>query len=194
MFCSAQPVQKMEGIIVPIILKQVEAIPATYPTTPTGLSPAANELSSDAIWARIESYIAHRFTSRAVVWTIEGAGDWSPPLTPAAVTAAQKWVSGSWVEITLPAGPFGFCLPSDGVIRVSANVGGGTVPAAVSEAFRRLAEYSADTDDRAGASSYSASLGGGDVGEHYTRASSWLARAMQNSGAGDLLRQYRRAQ
>ncbi len=66
-----------------IVLTQVEAIPAAYPAPPADLSPAAIALSADAIWARIENHIGHRFTARAVVWTVEGEGDWTLPLTPA---------------------------------------------------------------------------------------------------------------
>jgi hypothetical protein len=71
-------------------------------------------------------------------------------------------------------------------------VGGGDVPAPVLAAFARLAEYSADTDERAGATDYSVNLGGA-IQESYRRYPSWLARAMQYSGAADLLRPYRRA-
>jgi hypothetical protein len=72
-------------------------------------------------------------------------------------------------------------------------VGGGTVPAAVNEAYRRLAEYLASTDDApAGASDYSAGLGSGAITESFSRAPTWVARALINSGAADLLRPYRR--
>ena len=64
-------------------------------------------------------------------------------------------------------------------------------PAAVSEAFRRLAEYMADDTDRAGVSSYSVNMGGA-IQESYQRSAAHAARALQNSGAADLLRPYRR--
>ncbi len=70
-------------------------------------------------------------------------------------------------------------------------MGGGEVPAAVSEAFRRLAEYLADATDRAGVSSYSVNMGGA-IEESYQRNPAWVARAMELSGAADLLRPYKR--
>lgn len=175
------------------ILKQEESAPASYPAV-TGLSDAALALDPDAIWQRIESYIAHRFAAREVVWTIEGVEDDALrfPLTPVASMTAEKWEAGAWVSVTLSEGPMGYVLPSDGSFRIAAQVGAGPVPAAVTAAFQRLAEYSADTEERAGATDYSVNLGGA-IQENFSRYPSWLARAMQYSGAADLLRPYRRA-
>lgn len=174
-----------------VTLKQEEAVPATYPAAPGGLSPVAAALDASAVWQRIESYTAHRWTSRDVVWTVEGEGDWTPPLVPAVLTVAETWETGGWVRTTLPEGPLGYCLPGDGPYRITATVGGGNVPAAVLEAFRRLAEYLADETDRAGLSQYSVKVG--EIEESYDRSATWVARAMQLSGAADLLRPYRRA-
>jgi len=49
--------------------------------------------------------------------------------------------------LTLLDGPLGICLPHGGTYRITAQVGAGDVPAPVSEAFRRLAEYSAEIGD-----------------------------------------------
>lgn len=176
------------------ILQQQEAVPAAYPAAPSGLSTEAAALDAGMIWQRIESYIAHRYTVREIVWTVSGlAGDeWQPPIGPVVSQTAEKWDAGAWASVTILPGPLGLCLPSDGTFKITAQVGAGDVPAAVSEAFRRLAEYSADTEDRAGATDYSTDLGGA-IKESYSRYPSWLARAMQYSGAADLLRPYRRA-
>ncbi len=56
-------------------LKETEAIAAAYPATPAGLSTAAAALDPDVIWQRIESYIAHRWTARSVVWTVGEAAN-----------------------------------------------------------------------------------------------------------------------
>ena len=64
----------MEGITAET-LKQDEAVP-TYPATPTGLSTAAAAINASVIWSRIEAYVWTRWTSRAVVWTVEGPGEW----------------------------------------------------------------------------------------------------------------------
>jgi len=174
-----------------VTLRQVETVTA-YPDAPEGLSTAAAALEADALWARIEAYTAYRFTERAVVWTVDGEGDWTPPLTPASIDGAEKWEGTEWVSTTLPEGPFGYCLPGDGPYRITGTAGAGPVPAPVAEAFRRLAEYLSDTDDRPGASNYSVNMGGA-IQESYDRAPHWVARAMINSGAADLLRPYRRA-
>lgn len=174
------------------ILKQAEAIPASYPNV-SGLTTAAAALDADMLWQRIEGYVAHRWTAREVVWTIEGmeGEDWQPPLAPMNSQTAEKWESGAWVSVTLTSGPLGLCLPSDGTFKITAQVGGGDLPAAVSEAFRRLAEYSTATEDRAGASDYSVNIG--PMQTSYSRNPAFMARALINSGAADLLRPYRRA-
>ena len=67
----------------------------------------------------------------------------------------------------------------------------------VTEAFRRLAEYSAEIgergilQDKPGAHSYSSSVGG-EVSESFRRDAAWAAKALHLGGAADLLREYRR--
>lgn len=171
----------------PEVLKQIEAIPATYPDVSPWMNvatdPADAPVVSDQVWARIESYIAHRWTPREVVWTVEGEGEWVPPLTPATVTASEKWESGAWVTVTLPDGPCGYELPSDGPYRITATVGGGDLPPAVGEAFRRLHEYTRGINFQFRNEAASA-------GEDGVRG--WAAKGLQLSGAADLLRPYRR--
>lgn len=192
--------------------KQTEDIPAAYPDIGKNefdLSP------SDADWQRIEAYIAHRFTPRGVVWIVEGEGDWTPPLTPVTSLTAEKWEGGAWVAVVLPEGPYGYCLTSDGPFRISATVGpegvtgeGVTtyaVPAAVAKAAQRLMNYSLigiDTDENgnpanvpelAATSIRRNGDGEGAAELELERPSTWIAKALQNSGAADLLRTYRRA-
>jgi hypothetical protein len=134
-----------------------------------------------------------------VVWTIEGPGDWEPPLTPATVSAVEVWSGEVWSEVFPAPSPLGgFVLAACGPYRVTATVGTGTAPAAVDEAFRRLAEYSLEIADyglftgRAGATSNDADIGG-ELKQSFNRPATWAARALINSGAADLLRPYRRA-
>jgi hypothetical protein len=174
------------------ILKRTEAVPSNYPSVPSGLSAEAAALDSDMLFQRIESYIAHRWTDREVVWIIEGPGDWQPDLTPATLTATEIWESNAWAAVTLEASALGgLCLASDGLYRFTADVGSGTVPAMVNEAFKRLAEYSASDPGTHGSSDFK--VGAGSIELEFQRSPTWLARAMQYSGAADLLRQYRRA-
>ncbi len=174
------------------LIKQFEAVPVTYPDAPTGLSTAASALDEDMIWARIEAFIAHRFSAREVVWTLQGNGgdQFHPRLTPVVSRVAHFW-GDQWEALTLLDGPLGVCLPFDGTYRITAQVGAGAVPAPVSEAFRRLAEYLAPGEEHPGASGFKVGLAPIDLEE--TRSAAWVAKAMQLSGAGDLLRPYRRA-
>lgn len=175
------------------LLQENESTPASYPDTPSGLSTPAAALDPEMIWERIEAYTRTRYTARDVIWTVEGCEDeiWKPPLSPIASHTAEIWESGTWASTVIPDGPVGLCLPSDGVFKITAQVGAGDPPAAVSEAFRRFAEYLADDTDRAGVSSYSVKMGGA-IEESYQRNAAHTARALQNSGAADLLRPYRR--
>ncbi len=173
-------------------LKQIEAIPTSYPAVPSGLSAEATALDADMIWQRIESYIVHRWTARSVVWIVEGSGDWEAPLSPATISTVKVWQDNSWEVVTLLASALGgYELPTECPYQVTASVGGGTVPAGVNEAFRRLAEYMVDQGGGvSGATSSSHDIGA--ISISHNRSASWIARAMQNSGAGDLLRNYRR--
>lgn len=173
-------------------IKQTEAAPTAYPDAPEGLSTEAAALDADTIWQRIESYIAHRWTERAVTWIVEGCGEWNPPLTPATIATVETWRADAWEDIALRPSPLGGYVLPGGTYRFTGTAGGGTVPAAVEEAFRRLAEYMAAESDTPGASSATVTVP--DVATvEISRSPSWMARAMSNSGAGDLLRPYRRA-
>lgn len=174
-------------------IKQTEAIPAAYPDTPSGLSAAAMALDAAVIWQRIESYVSARWTSRAATWTVEGPGEWVAPLMPVTITATEQWNGAAWEAFAPGASPLGgYLLNGEGPYRLSGTVGSGAVPAAVSEAFRRLAEYLASTDDApAGVSDFTWNLGDGAMSENFSRAPTWIARAIVNSGAADLLRPYR---
>lgn len=173
-------------------IKQTEAIPEEYPDAPT-MNAAATALDPVLIWQRIEAYTAWRWSERAVEWIVEGAGQWEPPLSPTTITKAEIWRGEAWEELTLPAAPLGgFMLSGHGPYRFTGTVGeqDADVPVSVKEAFRRLAEYSAQSKGKAGARSER--IGAGSISLSHTRSASWLAQAMENSGAGDLLRKWRK--
>ncbi|MEO3415728.1 hypothetical protein AAFO92_13815 [Roseovarius sp. CAU 1744] len=181
-----------------VTIKQTEEVPAAYPDAPSGLSANAAALDEAMVWERIEAHTAYRYSPREVVWIVEGEGFWSPPLAPATINTTELWDGETWGAVTLSTSPLdGLCLATDGPYRISASVGGGNVPAAVSEAFRRLAEYSADANKsnmltgRPGASVHTGDIKG--ISETIERNPAWVARALQWSGAADLLRSYRRA-
>ena len=178
------------------LIKQFVEAPAAYPAAPSGLSARAAALDADMIWARIEAYTAWRFTEREVTWTLIGDGgdQFNPRLTPVVSREGHVWRQEAWVPVDLLDGPLGIILPFDGTFKVTAQVGGGDVPAPVSEAFRRLAEYlegARNSTNEPGASSVRTSIGD-DLDFEVERNPNWMARAMQQSGAGDLLRPYRR--
>ena len=178
------------------LLKEEEATPVSYPNvtlylrdTDPSMHPfenRPNEVTTDHIWQRIEAYTSVRYSAREVIWTIEGEeGDtWAFPLAPVNSFTAEKWGNDAWVSVTLPEAPLGRCLPSDGTFRITAQVGGGTPPEAVQEAIRRMHDYSisivmneplTQPDER-----------------FPTPLPTYAARAIQLSGAGDLLRPFKR--
>ena len=176
-------------------LKQDEAIPASYASItayehrPFEFPAEDATIEPALIWQRIEAYIAHRYTARAVVWTVEGPGDWEPPLVPATISATECWTEGTgWSAVTLDASFLGgYVLASDGPYRITASVGGGDVPEAVQEAYKRLFEYS-----RGVAEQWRGDAGHRQYGDTEFVAN-WTGKAIQLSGAADLLRPYRRA-
>ena len=173
-------------------IKQTEAIPASYPSvSPRWVIEQApeDEVPDDAqIWQRIESYIAYRWTERQVIWIVQGCGEWVPPLTPTTITTVECWQGGEWVEATPVATALGgYDFAGDGPYRITADVGSGTPPAAVQEAFKRLHEYSRGIVDSF--KNQPAQIGDSEDGI----MANWTARALQLSGAADLLRPYRRA-
>ncbi|RWC90047.1 MAG: hypothetical protein EOS32_28780 [Mesorhizobium sp.] len=179
-------------------IKQTEGTPASYPVPPAGLTSAAAALDASMLWQRIEAYIAHRFTERSVIWIVEGCGEWHAPLTPATITTVERWdrFDMNYVSVDLNASPLGgYCLPG-GTYRFSGSVGStdspATAPEIVEEAFRRLAEYMAAT--LKGTPGLTAErVTAGSVTVEKSRSATWAGEAMSNSGAGDLLRSYRRA-
>jgi len=171
-------------------ISQIEALPEAYPASPDGLSDAAAAIA-ETVWQRLESYIAHRWSARDVTWVVEGPGEWVPPLKPATISTVEVWSSAEEFETcSLAASPLGgYWLPCTGPYRFAGTVGSGEVPARVNEAFKRLAEYLAAEPVSPGVIAEAA-----DGVATFTYAGpAFMARALQNSGAADLLRPYRRA-
>lgn len=162
-------------------LHQTESAPASYPN-----------VDYPFLWQRIEAYTAQRWTPRNVTWLLRGPGEWIAPLAPAVIVQAYKWTGDDWAEITLAPAPMGYVIPC-GRFKIIATVGAdNAAPAAVLEAFNRLKNYvTSDEGGLPGASSYSVNIG--QLTESISRNPAFMARALINSGAADLLRPYRRA-
>lgn len=173
-----------------MLLDQDESLPASYPTV-SGLSDDADALDADALWQRIEGYIAQRWGERSVVWIVEGPGMFLPPLRPYTVDTVEEWMGSEYETVTLDAAPLGLPLQC-ATYRITATVGSSDdPPAAVTEAFIRLAEYLADDADMGRVTNgVEVQLGSG---LHYRgeRPVAWLPKALFHSGAADLLRAYR---
>lgn len=140
-------------------------------------------VGQEPLWQRLEQWVAHRWHERTVVWIVEGYGEWTPPLTPVTEVTAERWEGNAWEAATLDAAPMGHSLPIAARYRFTAVVGrDNPVPHDVVEAMRRLVFYCAQLCD---------DPGGTTTAGEVERPVAWPARAMQLSGAADLLRKYR---
>lgn len=168
-------------------LAQFENPPEAYPEIP-GLT--GDDLAT--AWQRIEAYTAYRFSPRLVTWLVDSSGgEWSLPLRPATGVTAGIWAGDGYEPVTLAPAPGGWRIPC-GRFEIKATVGAAPVPAAVAAAVKRLADYLAgESLLPAGLRSYSANVG--QLSETVSGDPARAARALQNSGAADLLRPYRRA-
>lgn len=195
-----------------------ELPPSAYPEVPRSalLMDDATGIP-DWIWERIEAYCNWRWTPREAQIEIDGSGWISLPVRPLRVTKLEyfdEMVSyrsseTSWTEFT-PASaarqrggkiysPFSHC-------RITGIVGeNNPAPPAVIQAAVRLHAYlghtpesfpmwatgrthtAENTTESEGSSSTS------NRNESFQRPANYIAKAMQNSGAADLLRPYRRA-
>ena len=177
-----------------LIVRVDEGEPDNRPII-SGLSTAAAALDQSALWKRIELHTVHRYGVRNVLFTVSGAGEFIAPIGPVAlVNSVSRWVDGAWSSTTLDPTPLGLeCL--EYTYLVDCDIGAlytDDVPADVVLAFQRLAEYLAEESTApAGARSYEVSIGGA-IDEKIDRNPNYVARALLNSGAADLLRSYRR--
>jgi hypothetical protein len=184
-------------------IKETESLPDAWPVVSGNPIKPVEESEAAYIWQRIEAWTAYRWTEREVIWIAEGPGEWTPPLAPAAVSAVEIWSGSGWVAATPDASPLGgYVLDCEGPYRITATVGGGDLPPAVERAFLRVAEYltyaKSPNDPNAPLSATQYSWTGepdpdGRTGGTITRPTNWIAKALINSGAADLLRPYRRA-
>lgn len=180
-----------EGVVAMEMIRVDEGVPESHPNVVLREG-EPDELVPDHVWERIEQWVAHRWAARQVQWTVEGPGAFVASLAPADIILVEVWREG-WATVEPIEGPYGPILPGVGPYRITATVGAGNaLPAAVEEAARRLALYmEAEEEGKPGASSYSVAIGGGAVSENYRRNAAWMARAIHNSGAADLLRPWR---
>lgn len=172
------------------LLKFTEGQPDVNPhPLPIGLSPEALALDAAAIWSRIEGWTSYRWLSRSFVAILRGPGEWVAPVEPVTFAECEIWRSDHWELSELRPSPLGLELGC-GTFRITGTAGDNTTPPAeVLEAYRRFAEYLAESQN---ASPFLRSLASGDLTLSYRSERVALSQALQLSGAADLLRPYRR--
>ena len=172
-----------------MMVKETEYLPAEYPALPDDLSHTADQAA--ALWQRIEDYCRTRYTPRNVEWIVKGAGDWEPPLEPTTLTTLEIWQNGGWDRIEPYSAPLGgYFLPTEGYYRIKGDIGSAEVPAAVWEAYRRLAGYLGEFTSIYSAPKQKVRLD--EIEVSLARPEGWKAQAFVLSGAADLLRPYKR--
>ena len=170
--------------------KITEGSPDGYPYVTGGPSDPAMQA---VVWQRIEAWISYRWRARSVVFIAEGPGAWVSPLEPTTISTTEIWEGSAWHSAELEATPLGgLYLPNPGPFRLTGTAGSAaTPPEAVQEAVRRLWAFL----ERSGEFPCGVTREEMDSPgfRHMTeRPASWAARALQYSGAADLLRPYRR--
>jgi hypothetical protein len=167
------------------VIAEHEAQPTRWPAIPVdGLDLAGRA----AVWSRVESFIALRVAPREAIYTVAGPGAWRPRLRPFELEVVERWGADGWETVTLPPEPLGGVELGRETYRITATVGSfGAPPADVLEAARRLASY------QLGIAGVGADVGRKEInlGELRVASERWPARALQLSGAADLLRPYR---
>jgi hypothetical protein len=180
-----------------MILHQLtEGQPTAWPVI-AGLSDAAARVPPGVVWQRIEHWITHRWPERAATFVVQGPGGWRPVPEPFTVATVEIWEQNAWAlldteQVAQLASPLGFTLDGEALFRFTGVLGDNdaTVPDAVLEAARRLAEFFAMGQGEGPAAFHEAERLG-DYSRH-GRPVNWMARPLELSGAADLLRPWRR--
>lgn len=191
-------------------LKITEGAPASYPqvVAPTPADGSQLQMIANTAWQRVEAYIAHRWGSRSIEYIADGPGSWQPRLTPTTITSAEIWRDGAWAPVTLAADPFGgYNLDAETYCFTGTCGSDDEPPRAVKSAVFRLIEYFLAVDetprDERPLRSFSYERRGvdplasvhspaPDQGVSFERTgATWVSRALQHSGAADLLRPFR---
>jgi len=197
------------------ILEEREAAPATVPARPVLSESAmaafqeavagdpdadppvpaipAGRLSWAALWARLDQWVVFRWTPRAVDWWVrtEREIEFVPRLRPlVSVDEVQVFESGAYASRTIERTARGVILPESGDWQVTATIGAAPTPPDATEASRLLAEYWATQLDALPGVHTSKLSVGGSFDTQEERDPRFMAKALELSGAADLLRRY----
>lgn len=192
-------------------LQIIEGEPAAYPQVTQPVPAADSDLERIAVtaWQRVEAYIAHRWGSRTVQYIVEGPGDWHPRLSPTTIETLEVWCDGAWEAVELDSTPFGGYELNCGTYRFTGTAGSeNDPPRVVRSAVFQLIEYLLAVDatppgerlfknytveKQSSDPLESMHAPGPDQGVVFERHNAqWIPRALQYSGAADVLRPYRR--
>lgn len=193
------------------LMREIEALPESWPVIPDAelihvTNPTGQTVRDDLswVWQRIEAYCRERWTPREVVWLVQGCGQWEPPLSPVRLIQVESW-SGEWLPSSAAVSPWGHVGLSGDAHRITALVGeGNPVPPAVMKAAARMANYLIQQIDGSDPDLWATKMRWivtpeaveqvqpARTEESYERAPDYIAKALQYSGAADLLRPYRR--
>lgn len=202
------------------LMREVEGVPESWPVIPEAdLIPITDitgqPVNSDLawVWQRIEAYSRERWTPREVVWLVQGGGAWTPPLSPVRIEMMETW-AGDWMPGAGKRSPWGSLVLSGDAHRITGIVGeNNPVPPVVMKAAARLANYLTQQIDGSDPDLWATKMRwivtppdeaitvgegtasitrGHKTEESYERAADYIAKALQYSGAADLLRPYRR--
>lgn len=180
-----------------------ETWPQVDPEDEEGPIPAEAETDEEPLrnhvrvaWQRVESWVAYRWSVRTAEFIVEGPGEWLPNVRPFAPSSIEQWIENAWVSTVVGPSPTGgYCLDGVGPYRFIGELGTDTPPPpVVKEAVWRLAKYleaiEATPSDERGLTRHKVDLGNA-LSIEREHAANWMPRAMQLSGAADLLRPYR---
>lgn len=172
-------------------LEIIESAPATFPPIPN----LAIGIDPGTVWARLDAWNAWRWGERNCSFVVEGPGDWRAPLLPFSTLTIEVWFDGAFVSAVLPPSPLGgYCLESVGPYRFAGLLGDtADPPEAVFEAARRLGQFLVTVAARNFDNAILTKESSEEVDSFEYGSPNVAARAMQYSGAGDLLRRYRRS-
>lgn len=167
-----------------------ESSPATSPP----IAGLVEGIEPGVVWERLDSWINARWGVRDCAFIVEGPGDWRAPLYPFTVATIEIWEAGEWVSAVIPPSPLGgYRLESVGPFRFTGLLGAADAPPAiVLEAARRLGAYLKAVASRSFENAILTQESSDEVDSYSYGAPVNAARALQYSGAADLLRRFRR--
>jgi hypothetical protein len=125
-------------------VKTIEGTPETRPSITLPFSYLdLNAAGREAVWQRIEAWVAYRWGSRSCTFIVEAGGSrraWRQPLHPFVVETVEAWTGEAWEAVTLaPDYAGGVVLGYADAYRFTGILGtDDTPPADVVEAYRRL--------------------------------------------------------